>query len=158
MNIGGKIKSFGCGVFKSFSNVFSFGITGGLFAKKNNLQNTLETINNIKYNEFKKELDKIQKRKDDDYFLILLEEIKYLTESSQNDSYLFNNFKVNNSNELREIEEEIAHLKKKISNNSELNDSSEILLEDEKEDECKNLKNTEIIMKLLDTEETEINK
>ena len=158
MNIGGKIKSFGCGVFKSFSNVFSFGITSGLFAKKNNLQNTLETINNIKYNEFKKELDKIQKRKEDDHFLILLEEIKYLTESSQNDSYLFNNFKVNNSNELREIEEEIAHLKKKISNNSELNDSSEILLEDEKEDECKNLKNTEIIMKLLDTEETEINK
>ena len=158
MNIGGKIKSFGCGVFKSFSNVFSFGITGGLFAKKNNLQNTLETINNIKYNEFKKELDKIQKRKEDDHFLILLEEIKYLTESSQNDSYLFNNFKVNNSNELREIEEEIAHLKKKISNNSELNDSSEIFLEDEKEDECKNLKNTEIIMKLLDTEETEINK
>ena len=118
----------------------------------------METINNIKYNEFKKELDKIQKRKEDDHFLILLEEIKYLTESSQNDSYLFNNFKVNNSNELREIEEEIAHLKKKISNNSELNDSSEILLEDEKEDECKNLKNTEIIMKLLDTEETEINK
>jgi hypothetical protein len=81
MNIGGKIKSFGCGVFKSFSNVFSFGITSGFFAKKNNLQNTLETINNIKYNEFKKELDKIQKRKEEDYFLILLEEIKYLTES-----------------------------------------------------------------------------
>ena len=113
MNIGGKIKSFGCGVFKSFSNVFSFGMTSGLFAKKNNLENTLETINNIKYNEFKKELDKIQKRKEDDYFLILLEEIKYLTESSPNDSNLFNKFKENNSNELREIEEEITHLKSK---------------------------------------------
>ena len=158
MNIGGKIKSFGCGVFKSFSNVFSFGMTSGLFAKKNNLENTLETINNIKYNEFKKELDKIQKRKEDDYFLILLEEIKYLTESSPNDSNLFNKFKENNSNELREIEEEITHLKKQINNFSELSNSSEIILEDEKEDEYQNLKNTEIIMKLLDTEETEINK
>jgi len=158
MKIGGKIKSFGCGVFKSFSNVFSFGMTSGLFAKKNNLENTLETINNIKYNEFKKELDKIQKRKEDDYFLILLEEIKYLTESSRNDSNLFNKFKENNSNELREIEEEITHLKKQIKNYSELSNSSEIILEDEKEDEYKNLKNTEIIMKLLDTEETVINK
>ena len=90
--------------------------------------------------------------------MILLEEIKYLTESSPNDSNLFNKFKENNSNELREIEEEITHLKKQINNFSELSNSSEIILEDEKEDEYQNLKNTEIIMKLLDTEETEINK
>lgn len=158
-NIGGEIKSIGYGVFKSFSNVFSFGLTDGLFTKKNNLENTLETINNIKYNEFKKKLDKIQKKKKDDYFLILLEEIKYLTESSQEDSSLFNQFKENNSKELREIEKEIADLKKKIKNSSELNKSCEISFEDEKEDdEWKNLKNTEILMKLLDTEETEINK
>ena len=135
VKIGGKIKSIGYGVFKSFSNVFSFGLTDGLFAKKNNLENTLETINNIKYNEFKKELDKILKRKEEDYFLILLEEIKYLTESSQKDSSLFNKFKESNSKELREIEKEIADLKKQKNNSSELNKSSESSFEDEKEDD-----------------------
>jgi hypothetical protein len=72
----GSLKDFGYGTFKSFVNVFTFGLTSEFFAKKNNLESTLETIKNINYNEFKNQLDKIRKQKEDDDYIIKYEQIK----------------------------------------------------------------------------------
>lgn len=57
-----KICSFGLGIGKSFCNVFSFGLSTNYFAK-NKVDNLLEMIKNLKYNEFENKLQKIEKKK-----------------------------------------------------------------------------------------------
>jgi len=162
VQIGGSIKDFGYGTFKSFANVFSFGLTAGFFAKKNNLENTLEMIKNINYNEFKNKLDNIQKQKEDDDYIIKYEKIKYLTKSSSTDFDLFNILKTKNSNEIREIEEEIVHLKFKINNKPKLINKNDIILNSKKEDYYEKDgfenfdENSELNINLLDNEESEI--
>ena len=161
----GGVKSFGYGTFKTikcFADVFTFGLTSGFFAKKNDLENTLEMIKNINYNEYKNKLDKIQKQKEDDDYIIKYEQIKYLTKSASNDFDLFNILKTKNSNEIREIEEEIVHLKFKINNKPKLINKNDIILKSEKEDyyekdETDNFdENSELNINLLDNEESEI--
>ena len=119
-------------------------------------------IKNINYNEYKNKLDKIQKQKEDDDYIIKYEQIKYLTKSASNDFDLFNILKTKNSNEIREIEEEIVHLKFKINNKPKLINKSDIILKSEKEDyyekdETDNFdENSELNINLLDNEESEI--
>jgi hypothetical protein len=158
----GSLKDFGYGTFKSFVNVFTFGLTSEFFAKKNNLESTLETIKNINYNEFKNQLDKIQKQKEDDDYIIKYEQIKYLTKSSSNDFNLFNILKKKNSNEIREIEEEIVHLKFNLNSKPKLINKNDIILKSENEDYYKKDdpenfdENSELNINLLDNEESEI--
>lgn len=148
-----KIKGFGYGGIKSFCNIFTFGLTTKYFAKKNSFENTLEMIKNKKYNEFKKKLEDIQKKKEDDNYIILYEEIKYLTRASPNDSYLFKTLEDNNSKEMREIDEEIVHLKYKNISKSK----NKPILKPEIKDDSENLnENSYLNIRLLDNEESEI--
>lgn len=119
-------------------------------------------IKNINYNEFKNKLDNIQKQKEDDDYIIKYEKIKYLTKSSSTDFDLFNILKTKNSNEIREIEEEIVHLKFKINNKPKLINKNDIILNSKKEDYYEKDgfenfdENSELNINLLDNEESEI--
>lgn len=116
-----KICSFGLGIGKSFCNVFSFGLSTNYFAK-NKVDNLLEMIKNLKYNEFENKLQKIEKKKEDYNYFILRDDIEYLSKLSAQDFEIFGLMNSNKKSELNEIREEIAKLQPNLLDVIELKD------------------------------------
>ena len=158
-----KAKSLAFGLFKSLSNVATFGLTNNLWSKKEDVGNILELVKNYRFNEFKKNLEKIEKKKEENKFLILIEDIKYLAKSSSpKDFELFNLMIDNMKKEKNEIEEERNDFLQYKSNVYNLNNRKE----DEKEIIEERIKNDEFVendvrsdgdmtIKLLINEESE---
>ena len=155
-----KAKSIGCGIFKSLSNVFSFGLTNNIWSQKSEVENILELLQNLKYEEFQKKLKKIEKEKEDLKYSNLYEDIKCLTKSSHNDFELFNSMKINKKNELKDLEKEkMFFLNKQINpNNLNIQNENEYEINEEQmqNDEIEIDEKSEMTTKLLINEESEI--
>ena len=110
------IGSFSFGLFKSLSNVLTYGLANEFFKKKTKIEIILEMLNNYKYKEFEKELDEIKKQKEDSNFIILKEDIKFLAKSTTNDNKIFNAMQNNEANEYQERKNNKAFFKVIIHN------------------------------------------
>ena len=110
LNILTKIKSGGYGILKSLSNVITFGLTSNYFNKKNNIEFILEMAKNLQFTEIQEKKKKIEKEKEKSKYLILNDDIEYLSKKSSIKDYeLFKKMKENMKNDLIEINEEKMH-------------------------------------------------
>ena len=110
LNILTKIKSGGYGILKSLSNVITFGLTTNYFNKKNNIEFILEMAKNLQFTEIQEKKKKIEKEKEKSKYLILNDDIEYLSKKSSTKDYeLFKKMKENMKNDLIEINEEKMH-------------------------------------------------
>lgn len=102
-----KIKSTGTGLLKSLTNVITFGLTSKYFNKKNDIEYILQMAKNLQFIEIQEKKKKIEKEKEKSKFLILNDDIEFLSKASSNKDYeLFKKMKENMKNELIEIKEE----------------------------------------------------
>ena len=111
-----KVGSLGFGIFKSLSNVVTFGLTTDFWSKKNDVENLLEMVKNIKYNEFQNKLKKLEKKKEESNLFILYEDIKYLAKSNSNDYRIFSSLKDQQLQEKNQLENEQNYFQIKIVN------------------------------------------
>ena len=120
-----KMKSYGIGIFKSLSDVVTFGYTSNYWSK-NDMDNILEMIQNLKYNDFQKELKEIEKEKENFNFYIIRDDLKFLAESSEKDSKIFKLMNSNEKKEWQEIKEEIAYFGPNLLDEIELKEKKKI--------------------------------
>ena len=121
------VGSAGIGILRSVISVFSYGLANKLFSQKKNFEIILETIKNYKYKEFEKEMEEIKQKNENNEFLILKEDIKFLAKSSSEDNRIFNKMLENEKTEFDDIKrEEIIF--KIIIHNENLNNNRNINL------------------------------
>lgn len=111
-----KVGSLGFGIFKSLSNVVTFGLTTNFWSKKNDVENLLEMVKNTKYNQFQHKLKKLEKKRENYNLFILYEDIKYLAKFNSNDYRIFSSLKDEQVTEKNDLDEEKIYYQIKIAN------------------------------------------
>lgn len=120
-----KIKSTGTGLLKSLTNVITFGLTSKYFNKKNDIEYILQMAKNLQFIEIQEKKKKIEKEKEKSKFLILNDDIEFLSKASSNKDYeLFKKMKENMKNELIEIKEEKIHFLPNFLDSNNLKENS----------------------------------
>lgn len=155
--------SLGFCLFKSLTNVITFGLTTNYWNKKNDAENLLETFKNHRYNEFKKKLKACEKERQNSEFYILIDDIKFLAKKNPKDLKIFDEMEKDYKKAKKELEIQQDYFQMNLLKELDFNDKngkkSINICEEEKNEFIRNesdISRSDLNESLLGSEDNEI--